>query len=234
MTRSRRFFASMLGVSFAMVAAPGPASAEPRYGNRESFWQGQLGVRSTFVTDRAFDPFATDNALTAVSLGVTRTLFDRDEISFASGIIWDYGERNATARGQATNFVANRLAVPLEGRYHFLPWMYGLVRMTPGAVHQSARLHDPLSPTPFGAQAWTFNLDASGGLAVLLGPHAESSGSPVRWWLAGEGGYSYAGAASLLMRPDVQSDDPRRTGDLDWGRLALAGGFFRIYGSVTY
>jgi hypothetical protein len=227
-----RVFAVTTATSVAILALTGPAGAESLYGSRETFWQGQLGVRSTFVTDRAFDPFATDNALTTVSLGITRTLFDHEQLSFASGIIWDYGERSATARGQATNLVAHRLAVPLEGRYHLLPWMYGLVRVTPGVVHQSARLYDTWAP--FGAQAWTFGLDASAGLALLLGPHSESSASPVRWWLAGEGGYSYAGSAKLLLRPEVASDDPRRTGDLDWGRLALSGGFFRIYGSVTY
>jgi hypothetical protein len=36
------------------------------------------------------------------------------------------------------------------------------------------------------------------------------------------------------MRPDLDSEDARRTGDLNLGRLALSGGFFRLYGSVTF
>jgi hypothetical protein len=235
---ARRFGTRTLS-AFAIIAAPmlaallvtAPARAESLYGNRQSFWQGQLGMRSTFVTDRAFDPFATDNALTTVSLGFARTLFEHDAFSFAPGVIWDYGARSATARGHATNLAAHRLALALEGRYHFAPWAYGLVRLTPGTIHQSAELRDTLAPAPFVARNWTFSLDASAGLAFLLGPHGSS---PVRWWLAAEGGYGFASSGSLLMRADLGPDDPRRTGDIDLGRLALGGAFFRVYGSVTF
>jgi hypothetical protein len=36
------------------------------------------------------------------------------------------------------------------------------------------------------------------------------------------------------MHSDLAEGDPRRTGDLDLGTLAMRGAFFRIYGSVTY
>jgi hypothetical protein len=210
------------------------AEADPLYGSRESFWQGQVGVRSTFVTDPGFDAFASDNALTTFTIGVSRTVFDHDAFSFAPGIFWDYGARSATARGDSASLSSNRLALALEGRYHFVPWAYGLVRLTPTAIQQTAELKDPLADAPFVASAWTFGFDASAGVAFLLGPHAESTGSPVRWWLATEGGYGFASSASLLMHPDLPANDPRRTGDLDLGSVALAGGFFRIYGSVTF
>jgi len=234
MKRSLSSLPLLVGISLAVLSAAPPAQAEPLYGSRESFWQGQVGFRSTFVTDPGFDPFATDNVLTTFSLGFSRTLFDYDAFSFAPGFVWDYGTRSANARGQATNFAAHRLALALEGRYHFAPWVYGLVRVTPGTIHQRQELKDPLAAAPFVAKEWTFALDTSAGLAFLLGPHSPSSASPVRWWLAAEGGYGYANTASLMMRPDLGADDPRRTGDLDLGRLALSGAFVRIYGSVTY
>jgi hypothetical protein len=215
-----------------MLGVARPAQAESLYGSRESFWQGQVGMRSTFVTDPGFDPFATDNVLTSFSLGVSRTVYEYGAVSLAPGFFWDYGARSATARSQLTSLSTHRLALALEGRYHFAPWVYGLVRLTPSAIQQSAQLTDQFAAAPFVARAWTVGLDASAGAAFLLGPHAESS--PVRWWLATEGGYGYASSASLLMHPDLPSDDPRRTGNLDLGRLALAGGFFRIYGSVTF
>lgn len=221
------------GALFALLFVSLPAQAEPLYGSRESFWQGQVGMRSTFVTDPGFDPFASDNVLTSFSLGASRTIFDYDAFSLAPGVFWDYAARSATARGDATSLVSNRLALALEGRYHFAPWGYALVRLTPGTIHQSAELKDPLAAAPYVAQSWTFALDASAGAAFLLGPHAASA-SPVRWWLGAEGGYGYADSASLLMHPDLASDDPRRTGNLDLGRLALSGGFFRIYGSITF
>jgi hypothetical protein len=225
--------ASFAGALLALLFVSLPAQAEPLYGSRESFWQGQVGMRSTFVTDPGFDPFASDNVLTSFSLGASRTIFDYDAFSLAPGVFWDYAARSATARGDATSLVSNRLALALEGRYHFAPWGYGLVRLTPGTIHQSVQLTDPLAAAPYIAQSWTFAFDASAGAAFLLGPHAASA-SPVRWWLAAEGGYGYAGSASLLMHPDLASDDPRRTGSLDLGRLALSGGFFRIYGSITF
>jgi hypothetical protein len=217
-----------------MVGVARAAEEGPLYGSRESFWQGQVGVRSTFVTDRAFDPFATDNALTSFSLAVSRTVFNYDAFSLAPGFFWDYGARSATARGEQSSLTSHRLGLALEGRYHFAPWAYALARLTPSAIQQSTQVNDQLAAAPFVARAWTFGIDASAGAAFLLGPHSATSASPVRWWLAAEGGYGYATSASLLMHPDLASDDPRRTGDLDLGRLALGGGFFRIYGSVTF
>ena len=221
---------ALLGVGLYATAA----GAESRFGSREHFWQGELGVRTTFVTDPGFDPFANDDALTQLSLGVARTVWDEDRVSFAPGVIWDYGWRNSTARGQSTSFTSHRIALALEGRYHLFPFVYGLVRLTPGAVRQSMEVDDPLSPAPFVAQNWAFAFDASAGAAFLLGPQLEESVSPVRWWLAAEGGYSYAGSTSLLMHPDLADGDPRRTGDLNLGTLAVSGGFLRVYGSVTY
>ena len=220
----------------AAVAAPLPAPAEApveSQTSREVFWQGQVGMRSTFVTDPGFDPFSSDNALTSFSVGFSRTVFHRDAFSFAPGVVWDYGARSAAARGQATSLSAHRLGLALEGRYHFAPWMYGLVRITPSVINQSVKLEDGLVPSPYVANAWTFAVDASAGLAFLLGPHREGPAA-VRWWAAGEGGYGYAGSASLRMRPELGDDDPRRIGDVDFGKVALGGAFVRIYGAITF
>jgi hypothetical protein len=237
---STAFFCAVL-LGFLSVAPPalaqlpyatGESEVDPQTRNR--FWQGQVGMRSTFVTDPGFDAFALDNALTSFSVGVSRTILSQDTFSLAPGLFWDYGGRSASARGDATSLVTHRLGLGLEGRYHFAPWAYGLVRVTPGMIHQRAVLEDPLAAAPYVASAWTFAVDASAGAAFLIGPHRSTSVSPLRWWLAAEGGYGYAGTASLAMHPDVGSDDPRRTGSLDLGRLALGGGFFRIYGSMTF
>ena len=222
------------GAALAATLVSTSAGAETRFGNRESFWQGELGVRSTFVTDPGFDPFSTDNVLTQFSLGVARTLWAEDRVSFAPGVIWDYGERSATARGQNASLATHRLALSLEGRYHLFPWVYGLVRLAPGAVRQSMELEDSGAPASFVAKRWGFAFDASAGAAFLLGPHGEASASPVRWWLAAEGGYSYASSASLVLHPDLADNDPHRAGDLDLGTLAMRGGFVRVYGSMTY
>ena len=226
-------------VSVAVALAPivlfaSPASAEPAFGDRESFWQAEAGVRSMYITSPGYDPVSTDNSLVQFSLGASRTLWDQDQFSFAPGILWDYGESSATARGLPTDLEAHRIALTLEGRYHILPGMDGLGRVAPGALHQRVELDDPAAVAPYVARHWSFAFDSAAGLAFLLGPQAEVARSPVRWWLAAEGGYSYAGTGSLVMNTDVGADDPRRTGPLDLGSLALRGGFFRVYAAVTY
>ncbi len=219
-------------VSLGITWSPAIAEAEPLFGNRQSFWQAQLGARSTLLKDPGFDPFASDDLLTQVSVGVARTVWTDGAVSFAPGVIWDYGQRDGTARGQSTSLSVHRLAVALEGRYHFLPWAYGLVRLTPGALHQSIELADAMAP--YVASHWAFAFDASAGAAFLLGPERDGSGPGPHWWVAAEGGYSYAGSTALRLHSDLAEGDPRRTGDLDLGTLALRGGFVRIYGSVTY
>jgi hypothetical protein len=227
-------FVFRLGLGTAFASATAVAAAEPAFGDKESFWQAEAGVRTTFVTSPGYDPVSTDNALTQFSLGATRTLWNEDRLSFAPGIVWDYGSTGATARGAKTSLETHRLALALEGRYHLLPWMYGLVRVSPGAVHQSVELDDPNYVGSYVAKHWAFAFDSAAGFAFLLGPHAEDTRSPVKWWVAAEGGYSYAASGSLMMGPDLPPDDPRRVGSLDLGSLALRGGFFRVYAAVTY
>jgi hypothetical protein len=230
-----RFLQLSMGVgACALFLFSSPAGAESRFGSRESFWQGELGVRSQFVKDPGFDPFSTNDYYAQASVGVTRTIWSEDRLSFAPGLLWEYGERSATARGQSTSLSTHRLALSFEGRYHLFPWVYGLVRMTPGTIRQAAQVDDPISPASFVATEWVFSLDASAGAVFLLGPHSEESSSAVHWWLGAEGGYAHAGKTSLVMHPDLAADDPRRTGDLNLGTLAMRGGFFRIYGCVTY
>ncbi len=221
--------------AFAQVALlASSVSAEPTFGDRETFWQAEAGLRSMYITNPGYDPVSTDNSLLQFSLGASRTLWDQGQLSFAPGIVWDYGESSATARGQNTNLQAHRLALTLEGRYHFLPWMYGLVRVAPGAVHQRVQLDDASAIAPYVARKWSFAFDSAAGVAFLLAPQAEIAASPVRWWLAAEGGYGYAGSGSLVMSQDLGADDPHRTGPVDLGSLALRGGFFRLYAAVTY
>jgi len=227
----------LLSAAFAVAQVTlvaSAASAEPSFGNRETFWQADVGIRSMYITNPGYDTVSTDNSLVQFSLGASRTIWDQGQLSFAPGIVWDYGQSSAAARGQPTSLEAHHLALTLEGRYHFLPWMYGLVRAAPGVLHQRVELEDPSAVSSYVARKWAFAFDAAAGVAFLLAPQQEVARSPVRWWLAGEGGYSYAGSGSLAMAPDTEAGDPRRTGAVDLGSLALRGGFFRIYAAVTY
>jgi hypothetical protein len=231
-TSPRTLLAVIAFVEAALVASS--AHAEPAFGDRESFWQAEAGLRSMYITNAGYDPVSTDNSFVQFSLGASRTIWDQDRFSFAPGILWDYGQSSAQARGEPTSLEAHRLALSLEGRYHFLPWMYGLVRVAPGALHQRVELDDPLALAPYVARKWGFSFDSAAGLAFLLAPQAEVVSSPVRFWIAAEGGYAYAQSGSLAMAPDIDAADPRHTGGVDLGSLAVRGGFFRVYAAVTY
>ena len=234
--RTLRQLTSAAGALLALVGLARTAAAQEPYAERDSrhsFWQVQAGVRSTFVTDPGFDPFSTADALTSFSVGASRTVFEQGAYSLAPGVFWDYGSSSATARGQQTSLSAHRLGLALEGRCHLAPWAYALLRVTPSAIHQRARLSDPFAAAPYVANDWTFGIDASAGAAFLLGPQSPSP-ALVRWWLAAEAGYGYAGSGSLSMHADLPSGDPRRTGDVNLGSVALGGSFVRVYGSVTF
>ena len=204
------------------------ASAEPGREPSPAFWQAQIGARTTFVTDAGFDLFAADNALVQLSVAASRTLLVWERFSFAPGLSWDFGARSSTIRGDPSSLASHRLAVQLEGRYHLLPWLYGLVRVCPGAAHQSVEVQDSLAPAALRDTQWAPSADFSLGGAVLLGPQWSRSASAVRFWAQAEGGYGWAGRQHLVLSPDLASDDTRRVGTLDLGDLALRGGFFRI------
>jgi hypothetical protein len=225
--------------SGAQTNATPPAAEEAtadssKDGPSKSFWQLEWGLRTTFVTDPGFDPFATTNALAQVSFGATRTLWQHEDLSFAPGITWDYGERRATARGDESLLEIHRLSIPLEGRYHLLNGVYVFARLAPGALHEHAVVKDAMAPGPLEDAHWAFALDTSGGAAILLGPERSTSRARLRFWALAEGGYAWTERKTLTLRPQIDADDTRPVGDLPLGSLALGGGFLRLALAATY
>jgi hypothetical protein len=149
-------------------------------------------------------------------------------------VFWDYGTQNAMARGDASEIDVNRLGLGLEGRYHIMPWLYGLVRLTPGVVRQSVSIQDPIAPGLLKDVDWAFAFDASAGAAGLLGPHGASPRFPLRFWVVAEGGYGWAARRTMTLKPELAEDEVRPAGSLRLGTLALRGGFLRIAAAVTY
>jgi hypothetical protein len=217
------------GAWVLLGASPARADDEA---SAHSFWQAQAGFRQTFVTDPGFDPFSKNNGLPQLSLGLSRTVVERGAWSLAPGVAWEYGQVQGTARDHQTQLDTHRLSLMLEGRYHLFPWLYALARVAPGALHQAAQLRDPLAVAPLVASHWAFTVDASAGGAVLLGPWTQAN-SP-RFWLVAEGGYGFTRQSALVLNPDVDEDDARRTGSLDLGTLTLSGAFVRAYVALTY
>jgi hypothetical protein len=233
---------ALLGVAPAALAEeptappeePSGGESQAPLGSRQSFYQLLVGVRSSYITDAGYDPFSKDNSLVQSSFGLSRTLLVVDRFSFAPGVYWDYGKQDATARGDPSSIRVHRLGLGLEGRCQVFPWLYGFVRLTPGALQEKVSIEEPMAPGPLEQQHWLFSLDASGGAAVLLGPHAAEASFPLRFWAIAEGGYGWAPSKSLNLTPELPADETRPVGSLPLGKLALRGGFFRISAAVTY
>ena len=214
--------------------APDAASAHA-LGRKQNFWKLGAGVRVNDVADAGFDPYAKNDVLVQWSMDAQKTLFLYDRFSFSAGVGWDIGGREgADTRGDASGLLVNRLDVPLEGRYHLAPWLYGFLRVAPGAVVARAHVDDASSSTTLTGGGWGFACDASLGASFLLGSHRHAEKRLVRVWLTPEAGWAWSTAIPMRLTPSDRGDDPRAVGETDLGSLALRGPFARLTVAMTF
>lgn len=227
-------FALALGVALS-ISMPAGAAEEQPLGSYQENWEGLIGVRTAFVTDPGFDPYASDNALTQFSIGGGRTLFARGPFSIAAIGFWDYGIRRSTARGEPTQLEVHRLSAGPELRYHLLPVLYGFVRPSPAALRTIAKVEDTVAGTSYYSRSWLFGWDVTAGAAFeVFGRRSGESRQP-RFWLVGEGGYGWAASTEVRPVPDAgDSAAPQRVAALDLPALALRGAMFRISAMATF
>lgn len=242
----RRTKLVVLGSLVAALALASPSSARAEadaaehpasfraWDTRHRYWQAEAGVRVGKIRDAGYDPFATDDALVATTIGASRTVFQRGQLTIAPGIAWDYSESNASARGASSRLVVHRLAATAEIRWHFLPILYGFAKLAPGALHGAATLDDSSSRTQLGDGFWSFSLDESAGAAFLVTPEDEPHVEQVRLWVTAEAGYGYVSRHDVVLRPDVPDEQASRYGGVALGSLALRGPFLRVAAAVTY
>ena len=216
-----------------VVAAPTPgdAPAATERSSKRDMLKFALGVRVGYVADRALDPFANTDALAGVSLGVSRTMFRVDKLALALGVAYDGGGRGTNARGLDAGLAWHRLTVPIEGRFHVLPMLYGFARVAPGAHYTTVRIKDPSAFGTLGADGWSFGTDLSVGASVLLGPHAPTARARV--WLTPEVGYMATTAVGLALEPSNR-DDPRATAPTRLGSLGMNGPFMRVTADLSF
>lgn len=210
------------------------AAAEP-LGTHQTHFSPSLGVRTAFIADEGYDPFATNDVFTQVTVGFSRTLIAIGALSLAADLHWDYGERGADARGLPTNLEVHRLALGPELRYHVLPILYGYSRISPALLHTDASLRDDVMGETLHARDWTFGLDATIGVAVqLYGTKSGSSKKP-RMWGSVEGGYGFGATTDLVLRPgDGAKNVPMRLAPVDLGELSLSGPLIRVAAAVSF
>jgi hypothetical protein len=216
--------------------APEPAAEPelPPVPTPQSFLQVQGSMRASFMTDRTFGIFADDKLLPLVGAAISYTVLSGSKFSFAPGISFELGGVQSTFRGDATKLDTQRVSLRLDGRYHFVPWAYGFVRVAPGLLRQAYEVNDPLASAPLRQSHLGPSVDASAGAAFLIVPQSATSVHHVRFWLEVDGGYGWAGRKQLKLTPDLDSGDATRVGALQLGDLALRGGFVRFAGSLTF
>lgn len=228
-----------LAISLSLIAVPASAQVvdhpQPLPDTNERFEAFDIGVRTTVVPNAAYDAYATNDALTQASLGVSHTGGVSGAFALGLGLRWDFGSTMARSRGAEASLLVHRLTVPFEGRFHARPWLYAFARVAPGVVWQRAKVDDASMPEGMRATSWNFATDVSLGASLRFASFADSPESHApRFWLTPEIGYAWSAGGTSSLGADTDADDPRHFGTLELSRVAVRGAFFRVAVTTTF
>ena len=187
------------------------------------------------LPSRSFDTFASSDVLPQFSIDGTYPVLTRGKLVLGVGVGWDIGGRSNKVRGFDSSLTAHRLYVPVEGRYHFSPFLYIFGKVSPGAVAAIASVQDPSAPNELSATGWAFSADASVGGSILMGPRKRMDKRSARFWLTPEIGYAYTTNAPLRANPHRTESDLLGTDEnTNLGSIALSGFFWRASVGTTF
>lgn len=199
----------------------------PRGGGR---WQGSLGLRTALIRSAGFDPFSRNDTLTQLSGSLTRAFGAGPGLVPVVGLVGDIGEAQAGARGVPSSLSLARVSLALEARLAPAGPFYAMARLAPGVMRALADLSDPSVPASLQGQYWAPTVDASvGGGARITVPSA-----PLGLWVLADGGYGWAPARDLVLRPSLPDSDAGKAGAVHVGSLAARGAFLRIGVALSY
>jgi len=213
--------------SSAPPAAVDTAPEEPLAPALPPGWFASIGVRTEYISHTGFDAFAENDALVQGSINFSRRVWSESALSVAGALEFDFGSRNATARGEVTTLDTWRLTLGPEVRWNLIPQLFGYVRPSAGVSRSVASLADGMAQTTLYARSWDIAVDGAAGVAFAFWDLRSRSGD-LRFWLLGEGGYAWTNASDLQLSPDEGSGAPERTEPLDLGELALRGPYFKV------
>jgi len=216
---------------------PPPAEAEDEGPSRDmskDFWQVYGGVRTSWIPSEGYNPFDDNDIFNQLSIGASRALVLGPQLSFAPGVMWEFGAVDAEARGARSELIVHRLGAVAEGRLHLGRDVYILAKVVPQAVHTRAYLSDDSSPAQLQQKTWRFGADATAGAAWNI---PRTMGSPnviPQFWLVGEVGYGWTMGKDLELTPDVDEDDPQARMKLNLGSMDLSGVMMRVNVAMTF
>lgn len=213
------------------AAPPAPRPARPPLDQLGSYqthtWIG-VGIRTSFVKDAGFDPFADTDALTTFDVSLGHTLFAQRQLSLAAAFDYQIGGRSAAARFDATDLSSQRLTLAPEVRFHVLPRLFAFARPAVGADRVKASIEESSTGAELVETAWAPAFDLTAGVAAQLYGKVSGDRPSFRLWLTADGGYGWTGKIDLTMSPASGQSAPARLAPLDFGELNLRGPQFQI------
>lgn len=196
-------------------------------------WRVGVGYRFTYIGSPGFDPFATDDALSQVTVSLGRVFHREEALSIAGVFTFDAGGRDATARGESTSISALSFALGPEGRYEPVSWARLHLRPSFVVSRLLTSIEESSSQATLHANDWLFGFEAVVGGSIDVGTLSE--GGDVRVSLLAETGYAWTTAGSLRFQADEgDGTAPLRSTPLDLGELPLRGPTFRIAAALTF
>lgn len=218
-----------------VVAEPSKDVAAPR----PSSWRVPevnlgFGLRMMRVASAGLDPFATNDTVTQLSLVAGPTLLRSGRVSLAALFEWDYGNKEATARGDKTALTMHRIGLGLESRFQLAHRLMIFAKVSPGAVHLRSTIEDAGLPRPLVSRSWSWALDTTGGLAVMFANTGPREAPTSRFWFTGELGYGFAGQSDMVFAPEADAEDPRKYGTIMLPALRPSGVLGRIAVAVSF
>ena len=198
------------------------------------FWQAYAGVRASWISENAYDPFDDDNLFPQLTIGANRAFVISPMFSFAPGVLYETGVTEQEARGADSELIAHRFGGVAEGRLHVGRDLYVLAKLVPQAILTRAYLSEASSPERLQQTTWRFGIDATAGAAWNFPRSLGSANRLPQFWLVGEVGYGWAMSKDLELSPDVDEDDPQARMKLDLGRMSLRGVLMRVNVAVAF
>ena len=237
--------AAILTVPLAASADPGPsdeitlasrdvATAPVKASSRVPEINLALGFRAMVMPSAGLDPYAADNSVVQLSLAAGPTLLRRGPVSIAALAEWNFGNKNSTARGDATSLTMHRIGLGLESRLQLASrWMI-FAKLAPAAVNLRGTITDAGLDRPLVSRSWSWALDTTAGAAVLFARTGPREATTSRFWFTGELGYGFAGQSDMIYAPEANEDDPRKYGSIMLPALRPSGALMRLSMLVSF
>jgi hypothetical protein len=217
-----------LAAALAALSLPSPARADA-----SPEFHLSAGVRGLLLPDAGYQPYSNDEVMFQAAFTGGITFLRARNVSLIAFAEWDVGVTSATARDASAALAMHRIGGGLEARFGLGRRFFFAVKAAPAAISLYGSIEQQGMSEPLLARPWTWALDTTGSIGVLLGT-AAGRRAPVRFWLGAELGYAFAGQATMAFSPDVDSTDTRHFGTVMLPAFRPSGGVSRISLSVSF